>query len=241
MTEKEPLDLSKLNKKEFPLAKKLDFEQEDMVTKLFKYKRIIVDSVAGSGKTTVLTQAMKALKDKKHIDTIYYVVFPVQEGSLGFLPGDLSDKIKEYVIPFTQALIKAGVNPQELDYMRMTDELMPYDFKVVPHTFLRGRTISGAGIIIDEIQNGTLDEIKKTLTRVEDDCYVALAGHNGQIDIPKELSGFSTFIHHFKRGKEAGIYTEIEFAKLTHNYRGKFSAFADQVTPVKEEKKNGKE
>jgi predicted ribonuclease YlaK len=229
MSYKEPLDLSKLNKKDFPFINKLDREQEDMVNKLFKHKRVIVDSVAGSGKTTVLTQAMKALMDKKHIEEIYYVVFPVQEDSLGFLPGDLGDKIKEYAVPFIQALHNAGVNPQSLVYEYMVDELIPYPFKVVPHTFLRGRTVSGSGLIIDEVQNGTVDEIKKTLTRIDDDCYVALAGHNGQIDISKERSGFSTYIHHFKKGKDSGIYTDIEFAKLTHNYRGKFSSFADQI------------
>lgn len=230
MSEKEPLDLSKLNKHEFPLVKRLDFEQQDMINKLFKNKRIIVDSVAGAGKTTVLTQGMKALKDKGYIKEIYYVVFPVQEDSLGYLPGDLGDKIKEYAVPFIQALHKAGVNPQELNYQFMTDEFIPYDYKVVPHTFLRGRTISEAGIIIDEVQNSTLDELKKTLTRIDDDCYVALAGHTGQIDIDKKLSGFAPFIHHFKQGKESGIYTEIEFAKLTNNYRGKFSSFADQIS-----------
>jgi predicted ribonuclease YlaK len=230
MSKKEPLDLGKLSTKEFPFKNKMDREQEDMVIKLFKNKRIVVDSVAGSGKTTVLTQAMKALMDKQHINEIYYVIFPVQEEALGFLPGDLGDKIKEYAVPFIQALHKAGVNPQEIDYLRMTDEFIPYPFKVVPHTFLRGRTISGAGLIIDEVQNGTVDEIKKTLTRVEDDCYVALAGHNGQIDISKEASGFAPFIHHFKQGVESGEYTEIEFAKLTVNYRGKFSSFADKIS-----------
>ena len=227
--QKEPLELSNLTKKEFPLVKQLDFEQQDMVNKLFKKKRIIVDSCAGAGKTTVLTQAMKVLKDKGHIDVIYYVVFPVQEGALGFLPGDLAAKIKEYAVPFIQALHKAGVNPQQLDYERMVDDFVPYDYKVVPHTFLRGRTIEGAGLIIDEVQNGTKLEIKKSLTRIEDDCYVALTGHTGQIDIPIEASGFAEYIHHFKQGKEKGIYTDIEFANLTHNYRGKFSSFADQI------------
>lgn len=230
MPQKEYLDLSKLSKKDFPFKDKMDREQEDMVSKLFKTKRIIVDSVAGSGKTTILTQAMKVLKDKGYIEDIYYVIFPVQEEALGYLPGDLGAKIKEYAVPFIQALHKAGVNPQELIYERMVDELFPYEYKVVPHTFLRGRTISKAGLIIDEVQNGTIDEIKKTLTRIEDDCYLALAGHNGQIDIAKERSGFAPYIHHFKQGKESGIYTEIEFARLTTNYRGAFSSFSDQIS-----------
>ncbi|QDP43070.1 putative PhoH-like protein [Bacillus phage vB_BveM-Goe7] len=229
MTHKESLDLSKLTKKDFPLIRELDREQEDMVIKLFKSQRVIVDSVAGSGKTTVLTQAMKVLKDKGYIDAIYYVVFPVQEKSLGFLPGGVSEKIKEYAVPFHQALVEAGENPQVLDLEMMCDEFIGGEYKVVPHTFLRGRNMDRAGIIIDEAQNGTVDEIRKTLTRIKDNCYVGIAGHNGQIDITKNNSGFSAFIHHFKRGKELGVFTEIEFAQLTTNYRGKFSSFSDEI------------
>lgn len=229
MSEKEPLDLGKLSSKEIPFIKRLDREQEDMLIKLYKYKRVIVDSVAGSGKTTILTQGMKALKDRGYIDEIYYVVFPVQEGALGFLPGDLAKKIQEYAIPFKQALVTAGVNPQHLDLEAMCNEFIPTEYNVVPHTFLRGRNMSRIGIIIDETQNGTVDEIRKTLTRIDDDCYVAIAGHTGQIDINKEASGFSTYIHHFKRGKETGEYKDIEFAKLTKNYRGPFSSFSDKV------------
>ena len=229
MTQKEPLDLSKLTKNDFPMIKKLDREQEDMVNKLFKSKRVIVDAVAGSGQTTVLTQAMKVLKDKGIINQIYYVVFPVQEQSLGFLPGGVPEKIREYAVPFFQALVTAGENPHVLDLDVMCDEFHPGDYKVVPHTFLRGRTIDNAGVIIDEVQNGTVDEIRKTLTRITDNCYVGIAGHNGQIDINKEASGFSRYIHHFKQGKERGFFTEVEFAELPSDYRGKFSSFADKI------------
>jgi phosphate starvation-inducible protein PhoH len=227
MSKKEQVSLSRLSTKDFPLIKKLDWEQEDMVNKLYKSRRVMVDSIAGAGKTTVLTQAMKVLLDKDHIDTIYYVVFPVQEDSLGHLPGGVSDKIKEYVVPFYQALVSAGVNPQQIDLDRMTDEFIPYPYKVVPHTFLRGRTLENVGVIVDEVQNGTVDELQKTLTRIADDCYVGIVGHTGQTDIPN--SGFPAYIHHFKRGKETGIYTDMEFAKLTTNYRGKFSSFVDQI------------
>lgn len=229
MSSREPLELSKLSEKDFKFIKKLSFEQQDMVNKLYKHKRVLVDAIAGSGKTTIITQAMKALKDKGHISTIYYVVFPVQEDSLGYLPGGVGEKIAEYALPFIQALTKAGVNPHELDVETVCDPLVMGDYKVVPHTFFRGRTYEGVGGIIDEIQNGTVEEIKKTLTRFEDDCYMAMIGHNGQIDIKPEDSGFSLLINHFKRGKETGVYTGVEFAHLTHNYRGPFSSFVDQM------------
>lgn len=231
-THKPPLDLSKLSTNGFPLKRHLDREQEDMVIKLFKSKRVVVDSISGSGKTNVLTQAMKALKDHDYIERVYYVVFPVQEESLGYLPGGIPDKIKEYAVPFYQALIKAGVNPQHLDIERMCDEFFEdIDYKVVPHTYLRGRTIENVGVIIDEAQNGTEDELQKTFTRLDDSCYIAIAGHRGQTDI--ENSGFTDYIRHFKIGKVTGAYRDIEFAKLTRNYRGEFSAFADKIGEFK--------
>ncbi|AMQ66574.1 PhoH family-like protein [Bacillus phage Shbh1] len=227
MSKNKHLDLSKLTTKEFPDLKRLDWEQQDMVNKLFKHKRVIVDSIAGSGKTTILTQAMKVLLDKGHISKIYYVLFPVQERSLGYLPGGLSDKVKEYALPFHQALTRAGVNPQQLNIDLMCDEFSECSFKVVPHTFLRGRTIEDAGVIIDETQNGTISEIRKTLTRITDTCYIGIAGHTGQKDIKD--SGFDACIEHFKKGAESGDFTEIGFAKLNKDYRGEFSAFADKL------------
>src|SRR5699024_2494478 len=227
MTKKEPLDLSKLSKKDFPYINKLSHEQEDMVIKLFKHKRVVVDSISGAGKTAVLTQAMKALMDKGHIDAVYYVVFPVQEDSVGFLPGGLPEKIKEYAVPFFQSLVEAGVNPQRLNIDEMCDEFLDVPFKVVPHIYLRGRTIKNVGVIIDEAQNGTVHELKKVLTRITDTCYLGLAGHTGQIDI--ENSGFPMYIHHFKTGKDMGIYTDIGFAELTHDFRGDFSKFSDSL------------
>jgi phosphate starvation-inducible protein PhoH len=238
MPKQKRINLSELTEHQFPLIKKLDQGQEDMVIKLYKHGRVIVDAVAGSGKTTVLTQAMKVLLDKGEIDQIVYVVFPVQEGALGFLPGDLSDKIKEYAVPFVEALIDAGVNPHDpdLDIRNMCNVHIHGKYKVVPHTFLRGRTMRKKGVFGDEVQNGVMKELKKFFTRVGDDCYVAIAGHNEQSDIKN--SGFPAYIHHFKQGIQSGEFTDIDFAHLEINYRGKFSAFADKAGQyVKEEKK----
>lgn len=228
MSQKEPVDLSKVTQREFPYIKKLSWEQEEMVIKLYKHKKVFVDAIAGSGKTTILTQAMKVLLERGIINRIYYVVFPVQEESLGFLPGGVGDKVKEYVVPFMQALRTAGIDTNQLDVTRMCDETMDCDYKVVPHTFLRGRTLEDVGVILDETQNGTVAEIKKTLTRITDSCYTGVVGHTGQIDINKSDSGFSNFIQHFKNGKDAGVFTDIGFAELTHDFRGDFSKFADQ-------------
>ncbi|AMB18614.1 phosphate starvation-inducible protein [Bacillus phage Eldridge] len=231
MVPEKPLDLSKLSPKEFKLVRELDRDQEDMVIKLFNKKRVIVDAKAGSGKTSVMAQAMKALRDKGYIKQVYYVLFPVQEKALGYIPGGLAEKIKEYAVPFIDALVDAGVNPQELIIEDMCNPLVMGDYKIVPHTFLRGRTIDDAGLIIDEIQNGTISELKKTLTRVDDSCYVAMTGHDGQQDIKN--SGFAALKHHFKQGVASGEFTGVEFAELHRNYRGLFSQFSDKLGELK--------
>lgn len=229
MTKQERLTLSKLSTKEFPFINKLSREQEDMVEKLFKHKRVIVNADAGTGKTTCAVQSMKVLLDNGYIDKVYYIVFPVQERSLGYLPGGIADKVQEYAVPFYQALVTAGVNPHYLNMEAMCDSFGDFEFKVVPHTFLRGRNIEKAGVILDEIQNANLLEVKKSLTRIADDCYVSMIGHTGQIDIKEDDSGFSALIHHFKQGKLSGEFTEVEFAELTQNFRGKLSTWSDKL------------
>lgn len=190
-------------------------------------KLFLTDGFIATHNTVVLTQAMKALLDKDYIHSIYYVVFPVQEESLGYLPGGVSEKIEEYAVPFMEALIEAGVDPQSLDLAHMCDPLGNSLYKVVPHTYLRGRTIDGAGILIDEAQNGRIKELKKTFTRITDSCFVAIAGHVGQTDISE--SGFPAYIHHFKQGIETGHFPEIAIAQLSHDFRGEFSKYCDDI------------
>lgn len=224
-----PIDFGKLTSKDFSLINRLDRQQEDMVRKLYKYQRVLVNARAGSGKTAVLTQAMKVLLDRKYIDEITYIVFPVQEDKLGFLPGELPEKIRNYAIPFWDALRKAGVNPDSSDMVlsNMCNPEYKGSFKVLPHTFVRGQSYSRTGAIVDEAQNGTKDELQKTFTRFEEDCYIGIAGHVGQIDISH--SGFADYINFFKKVRDLGYYKDIAFAELTENYRGGFSLISDMI------------
>lgn len=223
------ISLSKLSKQDFKYKNKLTQEQEAYVNSIYKNLVTIVNSKAGTGKTVVGTMALKVLLDRGFIDQIYYVISPVQERVLGYTTGDLPEKMTKYAFPFIDALKSCEVPIGFHDALRICDESIDGDYKAVSHTFFRGRTLSKKGVILDEAQNYTTDELRKTLTRFDDDCAIIMIGHDGQIDIAKDKSGFTRYINHFKNGKEKGIFNKVDFINLTHNFRGEISKFADDI------------
>ena len=93
------------------------------------------------------------------------------------------------------------------------------------HTFLRGSNFRRQAIIIEEAQNYTVNELKKTLTRCHDDCKVIVIGHNLQCDLPNvSNSGFIRYLQHFDCGDE-----RVAICNLTKNYRGWISSKADEL------------
>ena len=97
--------------------------------------------------------------------------------------------------------------------------------KCVTHTFLRGCNFEESVIIIDESQNFFGDELKKVLTRIHDSCKVIVIGHSGQIDLytNSNHSGFVAFLNHYKDDPRCTV------CKLTKNYRGWISSWADEL------------
>ena len=207
---------------------KLDEEQEAFRDAIWNPEKLIVfcDAKAGTGKT-LLAVATADLMCKYHLyDGIVYVVAPVQEGRLGYLPGDASQKISSYCQPFYDACDRLGIDTDRAitsDIMNLKEGTAYID--LVSHNYLRGTNFSRKVVIVDESQNLYTDELKKVLTRVHDDSCCIVIGHSGQCDLlhNPERSGFSAYIEHF-RGQP---YAEI--CKLSHNYRGKVSSYADEL------------
>ena len=95
---------------------------------------------------------------------------------------------------------------------------------LLTHTFLRGTNLKRKVIILDECQNYTVSDLKKTLTRCSDDCKIICIGHDEQCDLEnKASSGFKKYINHFS-GHE-----HCEICELTVNHRGWVSQFADEL------------
>ncbi len=150
-------------------------------------KNAIVFAVgpAGTGKTyTSVAIAVKALKEKQ-VRRIILTRPAVEAGeNLGFLPGDLKEKIDPYLRPLYDALDDM-IPPEKL--RRLLEDRV---IEVAPLAFMRGRTLNHAWVILDEAQNATLDQLKMFLTRMGPDAKFIVTGDLTQIDLPrKQTSG----------------------------------------------------
>jgi len=134
---------------------------------------------AGSGKTYLAVY--EALlhhwaKEKKRM----IITRPAVEAGekLGFLPGDMSDKLDPYMRPIYDALF-------DLIGIQQTNEKIERGYiEVAPLAYMRGRTFNNCFIILDEAQNATIEQLKMVLTRVGEGCKVVIDGDPGQSDLP---------------------------------------------------------
>jgi len=137
---------------------------------------------AGTGKTyTGIAVAVKALKDKL-VKKIILTRPAVEAGeSLGFLPGDMKDKLDPYMQPLYDAL-KEMIAIEKLD-----DYINRGVIEIAPLAYMRGRTLDNAFVILDEGQNTTHNQMKMFLTRMGNNAKFMINGDPGQIDLPKKV------------------------------------------------------
>jgi phosphate starvation-inducible PhoH-like protein len=176
---------------EIILFKKNDFIKPRTATQLEYVKKIKENDIvfaigpAGTGKTYLSVAFAVAALKSKDINKIVLARPAVEAGeSLGFLPGDISEKIDPYLRPLYDAL----------DDMLPSDKLKSYMEKnvieIVPLAYMRGRTLNNAFIILDEAQNATTTQMKMFLTRIGANSKAIVNGDVTQIDLPrKDMSG----------------------------------------------------
>ena len=150
------------------------FEDNDMVFAI---------GPAGTGKTfTGIALAVKALKEKR-VKKIILTRPAVEAGeSLGFLPGDMKDKLDPYMQPLYDAL------KEMIAVQKLNDYLKRGIIEIAPLAFMRGRTLDNAFVILDEGQNTTHNQMKMFLTRMGNNAKFMINGDPGQIDLPKRIS-----------------------------------------------------
>lgn len=138
---------------------------------------------AGSGKTyTAIALAVRALKNKE-IKKIILSRPAVEAGEkLGFLPGDMKDKIDPYLQPLYDAL-EEMIPPAKLQEYLQTNVI-----QIAPLAFMRGRTLNDAVVILDEAQNTTTAQIKMFLTRMGWNTKMIVTGDRTQIDLPRSVT-----------------------------------------------------
>ena len=136
---------------------------------------------AGSGKTyTAIALAVRALKERQ-VRRIILTRPAVEAGEkLGFLPGDLAEKVNPYLRPLHDALLDM-LGPQKMASLQETGII-----EVAPLAFMRGRTLNDAFIILDEAQNTTREQMKMFLTRLGFGSRAAITGDITQIDLPAQ-------------------------------------------------------
>jgi len=134
---------------------------------------------AGTGKTYLAVAMAVQYLVSKQVNRIVLARPAVEAGEkLGFLPGDLQDKVDPYLRPLYDALFDL------MDYERVTKFLEKRVIEVAPLAFMRGRTLSDAFIILDEAQNTTSEQMKMFLTRIGFGSKAVITGDVTQIDLP---------------------------------------------------------
>ncbi len=156
--------------------------QKKLVQSLEKNDIIFAIGPAGTGKTyTAVAMAVRALKNKQ-VKKIILTRPAVEAGeSLGFLPGDLKEKIDPYLRPLYDALDDM-IPADKLGYYMTTRTI-----EIAPLAYMRGRTLDNAFIILDEAQNATDLQLKMFLTRIGANAKAIITGDISQIDLPPKI------------------------------------------------------
>ena len=156
---------------------------------------------AGTGKTYMAVAWAVDFLKRRQVERIILSRPAVEAGErLGFLPGDMKEKVDPYLRPLYDALYDM-MPSDKVDRMIANGEI-----EIAPLAFMRGRTLSNAFVIIDEAQNTTPVQMKMVLTRLGDDSRMAITGDLSQIDLPSgQLSGLSDAVNRLDGVKGIGI------------------------------------
>lgn len=172
-----------------------DFEKNDMIFAI---------GPAGSGKTyTAIALAVRALKNKE-IKKIILSRPAVEAGEkLGFLPGDMKEKIDPYLQPLYDALQDMIPAAKLKEYMELNV------IQIAPLAFMRGRTLNDAVVILDEAQNTTTQQIKMFLTRMGMNTKMIITGDMTQIDLPSSQTSGLVQAMHILKGVKGISFIEL--------------------------------
>ncbi len=160
-------------------------KQKDYVRALKESDIIISAGPAGTGKTFLAVAVALTMLLEKKIERIILSRPAVEAGErLGFLPGDMRDKVDPYLRPLYDSLYDL------LDFEKIQKKIEVGDIEIAPLAFMRGRTLKNSFAILDEAQNATDTQIKMFLTRIGENSKIVINGDPSQIDLPnKSLSG----------------------------------------------------
>ena len=201
-------DLDNKNIKSFTIAKTTKssvtaktIKQNEYLDALYNKQIVFGIGPAGTGKTYLAVAAAVAQLLEGKYDRIILSRPAVEAGEkLGFLPGDIKEKVDPYLRPFYDAIYE--LLPMD-EAMRKIQSSM---IEIAPLAFMRGRTLNNAFVILDEAQNATSTQIKMFLTRCGKNSRMVVNGDPSQVDLPKHIgSGLIDSIHALEQLSEVEI------------------------------------
>ena len=202
-------------------------KQKNYVRALKESEIIISAGPAGTGKTFLAVAVALTMLLEKKIERIILSRPAVEAGErLGFLPGDMREKVDPYLRPLYDSLYDL------LDFEKIQKKIEVGDIEIAPLAFMRGRTLKNSFAILDEAQNATDTQIKMFLTRIGENSKIVINGDPSQIDLPnKSLSGLNSSKKLLGHLKEISVvdfdYTDV----VRHPLVSKIvKAYSDQKT-----------
>ena len=182
-------------------------KQKDYGRALRKSESVISAGPAGTGKTFVAGAVGLNMVLEKKIERIILSRPAVEAGErLGFLPGDMKEKVDPYLRPLYDSLYDL------FDFEKIQRMIEIGDIEIAPLAFMRGRTLKNSFAILDEVQNATDTQIKMFLTRIGENSKIVVNGDPSQIDLPnKSMSGL------VRSKKLLGHLNEISVIDFDHS------------------------
>ena len=205
--------------------------QQKLVDAIEKNDLVFVLGPAGTGKTYIaVAMAVRALKNKEVKKII--ISRPVVEAgeSLGFLPGDMKEKVDPYLRPIYDAL--EDMIPAEKLKFYQENKII----EIAPLAYMRGRTLSSAFVLLDEAQNTTPMQMKMYLTRMGQGAKVVVIGDRSQVDLPKkQKSGLSETLNILRDVQGIGFVEmkaeDVVRHKLVKDIVAAYNKFEERAVP----------
>jgi phosphate starvation-inducible protein PhoH and related proteins len=206
--------------------------QDAYVRALKRHALVFSTGPAGTGKTWLAVAHAVQLFERKEVDRIILSRPAVEAGErLGFLPGDMREKVDPYLRPIYDALYDL------MDARIVERALQTTEIEIAPLAFMRGRTLSNAAIILDEAQNTTAMQMKMLLTRLGENSHMVVTGDPSQVDLPPgQTSGLAEAVRLLEGVEGIDHVTFTAADVIRHELVGRIVEAYDKAAAAKRER-----